>query len=96
MNEMEIKVRNVDPVAVKKIGELAKEKGISRQEFLKGQFGMQAFFWEQTTWERHLENFIDKNIEMIWKCSQFMELNAGSLEKSHGSFENLIGEIEEL
>ncbi|SFQ85791.1 hypothetical protein [Priestia endophytica] len=41
---MEIKVRNVDPVAVKKIDELAKEKGISRQEFLKGQFGMQAFF----------------------------------------------------
>jgi len=34
---MEIKVRNVDPIAIKKIDEMAKEKKISRQEFLKGQ-----------------------------------------------------------
>ncbi|MCM3541161.1 hypothetical protein [Priestia endophytica] len=53
---MEIKVRNVDPVAVKKIDELAKEKGISRQEFFKGQMEMLAFFREQTTRELHLEN----------------------------------------
>lgn len=32
---MEIKVRGVDPAAVKKIDELAKTKGISRNEFLK-------------------------------------------------------------
>ncbi|MFS0907242.1 hypothetical protein AB3N02_30120 [Priestia aryabhattai] len=34
---MEIKVRNVDPIAVKKIDEMAKRKNISRQEFLKSQ-----------------------------------------------------------
>ena len=32
---MDIKVRNVDPVAIKKIDELAKAKGISRNEYLK-------------------------------------------------------------
>lgn len=96
MNEMEIKVRNVDPVAVKKIDEMAKEKGISRQEFLKIQIETLAFFREQTTRERHLENLIDKNIEMIKKCSYFMERNAESLEKLHGSIENVVGEIEEL
>ncbi|MCF2132092.1 hypothetical protein L1I79_37590 [Strepomyces sp. STD 3.1] len=96
MNEMEIKVRNVDPVAVKKIDELAKEKGISRQEFLKIQIETLAFFREQTTRERHLENLIDKNIEMIKKCSYFMERNAESLEKLHHSIENVVGEIEEL
>lgn len=32
---MEIKVRNVDLAAVKKIDELAKKKGMSRNEFLK-------------------------------------------------------------
>ncbi|MFP7487647.1 hypothetical protein SFC65_26200 [Priestia filamentosa] len=93
---MEIKVRNVDPVAVKKIDEMAKEKGISRQEFLKIQIETLAFFREQTTRERHLENLIDKNIEMIKKCSCFMERNAESLEKLHGSIENVVGEIEEL
>jgi hypothetical protein len=96
MNEMEIKVRNVDPVAVKKIDEMAKEKGISRQEFLKIQIETLAFFREQTTRERHLENLIDKNIEMIKKCSYFMERNAESLEKLHHSIENVVGEIEEL
>ncbi|MFP3888042.1 hypothetical protein U8V97_21600 [Priestia filamentosa] len=62
---MEIKVRNVDPVAVEKIDEMAKEKGILRQEFLKGQLKMLAFFREQTTRERYLENLIDENIEII-------------------------------
>ncbi|WP_419146610.1 hypothetical protein [Priestia endophytica] len=41
---MEIKVRNVDLVSVKKIDEMAKVKGISRQEFLKGQLEMLVFF----------------------------------------------------
>jgi hypothetical protein len=57
MNVMEIKVRNVDPVAGKKIDELAKEKGISRQEFLKKQSETLTFFRKQTT----------RNI--IWKSS---------------------------
>lgn len=96
MNEMDMIIRNIDPTAVKKIDELAKEKGISRQEFLKGQLEMLAFFREQTTRERHLENLIDKNIEMIKKCSQFMEMNAESLEKLHHSIETVVGEIEEV
>lgn len=32
---MDLLIRNVEPVAVKKIDELAKAKGISRNEFLK-------------------------------------------------------------
>jgi hypothetical protein len=41
MNEREIKV---DPVAVKKMDEIAKEKEISRQEFLKDQLETLGFF----------------------------------------------------
>ncbi|AWG44243.1 hypothetical protein BEH_24955 (plasmid) [Priestia filamentosa] len=93
---MDILLRNVDPVAVKKIDELAKEKGISRQEFLRGQIEMMAFFREQTTRELDLENLIDKNIQMMGKCVHFMEWNAKSLEKLHESIENVVGEIEEL
>lgn len=32
---MELRVRNVDPICIKKIDELAKRKGISRSRFLK-------------------------------------------------------------
>ena len=32
---MNISLRNIDPVAIKKIDELAKKKGISRNEYLK-------------------------------------------------------------
>ncbi|MGG3801193.1 hypothetical protein [Metabacillus fastidiosus] len=70
---MEIKIRNVDPVAVKKIDELAKNKGISRQEFLKGQIETLAFFREQSTRELHLQNLIEKNIFIMQQCSEAME-----------------------
>jgi len=32
---MEVKARNVEPMAVKKLDELAKKKGLSRSEYLK-------------------------------------------------------------
>jgi hypothetical protein len=75
---------------------MAKEKGISRQEFLRGQIETLAFFHEQTDRELDLKNLIDKNIQMMSKCSHFMERNAKSLEKLHHSIENMVGEVEEL
>jgi hypothetical protein len=45
---MDMFLRNIDPVAVKKIDEIAKEKKISRQEFLKFQIKKLAFSYEQT------------------------------------------------
>ena len=32
---MDIKIRNIDAITIKKIDEIAKEKGLSRQQFLK-------------------------------------------------------------
>ena len=34
---MDVLIRNVSPVAVKKIDQIAKEKGVSREEFLREQ-----------------------------------------------------------
>lgn len=34
---MEIKVRNVSPIVVKKLDELARKNGLSREEFLRNQ-----------------------------------------------------------
>lgn len=56
---MDMFLRNIDPIAVKKIDEIAKEKKISRQEFLKGQIETLAVFQEQKDREAELERLID-------------------------------------
>lgn len=70
---MNILLRNINPVVVQRIDELAKEKGISRHEFLSRQLEMLAFFREQSDRELHLENLIDKNIQMMSKYVQYTE-----------------------
>ena len=72
-DEVEIKVRNVDSIAVKKIDELAKEKGISRDRFLKGYIETLAFYREQSSRELHLQNLIEKNIQAMQDCYEVME-----------------------
>ncbi|MFP7736346.1 hypothetical protein ACLHDF_23690 [Priestia aryabhattai] len=44
---MDIFLRNIGPVAMQKVDELAKQNGMSRQKFLKEQFEVLAFFEEQ-------------------------------------------------
>ena len=85
---MEIKIRYVDPVALKKIDEIAKEKKISRQEFLKGQIETLAVFQEQKDREAELENIIYKNIKMMEKC-------AVAIETINGFIQDMMGEDEE-
>ncbi|MGG3182392.1 hypothetical protein ABEQ41_29605 [Priestia megaterium] len=70
---MEIKIRNVDPIAVKKIDELAKKKKLSRQEFLKGQLETLTLFQTQTDREKELENLVHFNIQTVGKCTEVME-----------------------
>lgn len=70
---MEIKIRNVDPVAVKKIDELAKKRNQSRQEFLKNQLELLAFYQQQTEREIHLQNIIEKNIFVMTNCYRELE-----------------------
>ncbi|MGW9103296.1 hypothetical protein ACWGPZ_26615 [Priestia megaterium] len=80
---MEIKVRNVNPIAVKQIDEIAKEKKISRQEFLKGQIETFALLQLQKDHEAVLENLIDKNIKMMEKC-------AGAIERMNELIEEMV------
>ncbi|MCU5131468.1 hypothetical protein OCB18_27560 [Bacillus cereus] len=70
---MNLKIRDIDPVALKKIDEMAKRKGISRQKFLKAQIEMLAFFQQQNKREMELENLIEKNIHMMNDCYSAME-----------------------
>ncbi|MEI2311993.1 hypothetical protein [Bacillus nitratireducens] len=65
---MNLKIRDIDPVALKKIDEIAKRKGVSRQKFLKAQIEMLTFFQQQHKREMELENIIQKNIRMMNDC----------------------------
>jgi hypothetical protein len=87
-DKMEIKIRYVDPVALKKIDKIAKEKKISRQEFLKGQIETLAVFQEQKDREAELENIIYQNIKMMEKC-------AIAIETVNGFIQEMMGEDEE-
>ncbi|MFJ7818921.1 hypothetical protein ACIQYX_24190 [Bacillus toyonensis] len=70
---MNLKIRDIDPVALKKIDEIAKRKGVSRQKFLKAQIEMLAFFQQQNKREMELENLIEKNTHMMSDCYSAME-----------------------
>ncbi|WP_274596568.1 MULTISPECIES: hypothetical protein [Priestia] len=43
---MDIFLRNINPAAMQKINELVKEHQVSRQRFLKEQFGLLGFLKE--------------------------------------------------
>ncbi len=74
--KVEIRIREVDPIAVKKIDEIAKRKGLSRQKFLKDQIEMLAFFQQQNKREMELENLVEKNIHMMSDCySEMKKMN---------------------
>ncbi|PEE41659.1 hypothetical protein COM71_30655 [Priestia megaterium] len=85
---MDMLLRDIDPVAVKKIDEIAKEKKISRQEFLKGQIETLAVFQEQKDREAALEHIIYQNIKMMEKC-------AVAIETINGFIQEMMGEDEE-
>lgn len=53
---MDIFLRNIDRVAMQKVDALAKENGMSRQQFLKEQFEILAFFDEQVEREKKIRS----------------------------------------
>lgn len=73
VNLVEIKIRDVDPIAIKKLDEVAKKKKISRQKLLKGIIEMTAFMPEDTKREKELERLLEKNITAMENCYQAME-----------------------
>jgi hypothetical protein len=81
---MDIILRNIDPVAVKKIEEMAKKKSISRQEFLKAAVEKIAYEPEQNERELQLELVIKKNNQIMSNAIQTIE-----------RFENLLLELTE-
>ncbi|MFD4820128.1 hypothetical protein [Peribacillus butanolivorans] len=81
---MDIFLRNIDPIAIKKIDEMAKRKSISRQEFLKSIVEKIAYEPEQNEREMRLEMIIKKN-------NQIMEEATNTISR----FENLLVDLTE-
>lgn len=79
---MEIKIRNLEPSTVKKIDELAKQNGLSRQEYLKG----------------HLEAFAinDLHSSVIDRYEKQLEVNTMLLEKNAEKMDEMIMVFQEL
>lgn len=73
VRNVEIRVRGVDPTAVRKIDEMAKESGMSRQKFLKEQLELLAFWQEKQKREQEYENILAKNISVMGACTEAME-----------------------
>lgn len=65
---MDLKIRDVEPATIKKLDELAKEKGVSRQQYLK----------------RHLESFAVNGLhsDIIDRYEKQMDVNNMLLEKT--------------
>lgn len=75
--KMEVRVRNMNPVAVKRIDEIAKAKGLSRDKFLQGQLETLAFYREQQNRELYLQQLLEKNIYAMESCFEAVkEMNA--------------------
>lgn len=81
---MDIFLRNIDPVAVKKFNEMAKKKSISRQELLKVVIEKVAYEKEQNEKDMRMEMIISKNILVIEEIT-----------KTIIRFENLLVELTE-
>lgn len=72
---MEIKIRNVDMAAVKKIDQTAKRQGLSRNEYLKRQIEHLALLPELLASEDKYRNLVKEILPVIEKNNRLLEQN---------------------
>lgn len=79
---MDLLLRNIEPATVQKIDELAREKGISRQEYLK----------------RHLESFAISGLhsDIIDRYEKQLQVNNMLLEKNTQAMNEVVETFKEL
>jgi hypothetical protein len=70
---MEVKVRGVDPTAVKKIDELARKQRISRNQYLASLVNNFAALDEFKSYQKQYETVIEKCLTVIQQNSSTQE-----------------------
>ena len=73
---MNISIRDVDPVAIKKIDELAKKKGISRNEYLQIYIQQIAIVKDINEIEEKYTNLIDVLTDRLEQANDVIQENS--------------------
>lgn len=81
---MNISIRDIDPVAIKKIDELAKKKGISRNEYLKKQISKIAVMKETEEVENRYSNLVNAVVDRLEQSNDVIRENSVLLGKIRG------------
>ncbi len=69
---MEVRIRDVDPVILSKIDEMAKKRKQSRQVFLKGQIELIGTDYMQSAKVSHLEKQLQANTITLKEVAKVM------------------------
>lgn len=78
---MEIKIRSIDAAAVKKIDQIAKRQGLSRNEYLKRQIEHLALMPELLAAEDQYRNLVKEILPVISANNSLLEKNAALHEE---------------
>ncbi|WP_025731350.1 hypothetical protein [Heyndrickxia ginsengihumi] len=86
---MEILIRNADPLAVKKIDEIAKKRGMSRNEFLIRLLKRYTLNPEMEIEKRKIE---DRYEQLLLKIIPILEENTETMKKMNSVIEEIVNE----
>ena len=78
---MNISIRNIDPVAIKKIDELAKKKGISRNEYLKMYIQQIAIIKDINEMDNKYSNLVDAITDRLEQTNDVIHENNMMMER---------------
>lgn len=78
---MNISLRNIDPVAIRKIDELAKKKGISRNEYLKMYIQQIAIIKDINEMDNKYSNLVDAITDRLEQSNDVIHENNVMMER---------------
>ena len=78
---MDVCIRKVDPVAIKKIDELAKRKGISRNEYLKKHIEQMAIIKDISETEDKHANLVETVVDRLEQANDIIQENSIMLKR---------------
>ncbi len=78
---MDIKIRNVDPMIVKRINESAAKHGLSREEYLRRLLTKTAIIDDVSSMEQKYGVLINSLMERLEQANDVIALNTAVLER---------------
>lgn len=85
---MDIKVRNVDPVVVRKLSELAKKHHLSREEYLRRHLTKHAILPEVVELDERYNELVYLLVEKLEQTTDVLEKNSIILDQVKSRIDN--------